>query len=236
MSIKQFFVMTTHKIDIIMITAAGNYLKGICVIMAIKNVVFDIGKVLVDFAWDKLMEELGFSKECIDALDKGFINDPLWDQMDLGIMKEEEVIDEAVRRFPEYEKEIRCFYDNLIKTVRPYDYCVKWIKDLKANGYKVFLLTNYPVKLFDESVATSFPFYDLIDGKVVSSHINIIKPSEGIYKAHFEKYNLKAEECVFFDDRQRNVDAANRLGMHAFVFEGYEKALKDFEKATADNR
>ena len=99
--------------------------------MAIKNVVFDIGKVLVDFAWDKLMEELGFSKECIDTLDKGFINNPLWDQMDLGIMKEEEVMDEAIKRFPQYEKEIRCFYDNLIKTVRPYDYCVKWISDLK---------------------------------------------------------------------------------------------------------
>jgi len=204
--------------------------------MAIKNVVFDIGKVLVDFAWDKLMEELGFSKECIDTLDKGFINNPLWDQMDLGIMKEEEVMDEAIKRFPQYEKEIRCFYNNLIKTVRPYDYSVKWISDLKAAGYKVFLLTNYPVKLFDESVETSFPFYDLIDGKVVSSHINIIKPNEGIYKALFKKYDLKAEECVFFDDRQRNVDAANRLGMHAFVFEGYEKALKDFEKATAGNQ
>jgi putative hydrolase of the HAD superfamily len=182
------------------------------------------------------MREMGCSEECINAVGKGFINTPLWDELDLGIQPEEDALEAGCNAVPEYADEIRAMWENNIKAIRPYDYCVDFVKGLKDKGFKVFLLTNYPVKLFDESVATSFPFYDLIDGKVVSSHINIIKPSEGIYKALFEKYDLKAEECVFFDDRQRNVDAANRLGMHAFVFEGYEKALKDFEKATADNQ
>ncbi len=196
----------------------------------IKNAVFDIGMVLIDFAWRATMVESGFDEKCIKTLDEGFVNDELWDELDLGVMEEKDVIEEAVRRFGKYEKEIRFFYDNLIKTVRPYPYSETWLKNLKERGFNVYLLTNYPDSLFKKSVESAFPFYPYVDGEVVSSRVKIRKPNEGIYKALFEKYNLKPEECVFFDDRIINVEAAKKLGMNAFVFEGYEKAVSDLDK------
>ena len=60
-----------------------------------------------------------------------------------------------------------------------------------------------------------------------------LKPSEDIFNALFEKYNLKAEECVFFDDKLKNVNGAKKTGMHGFVFEGYEKACRDLEDLVA---
>ena len=196
----------------------------------IKNVIFDIGMVLVDFAWKDHLIELGFDSECIDALDKSFINDPLWDELDLGIMKEEDVIDSAVARLPQYESQIRLMWDKMINAVRPYDYSKKWIMDLKEKGLNTYLLSNYPDSLFKKSVECAFPFYPYIDGEVVSSRVKLRKPDERIYKTLFEKYNLVPEECVFFDDRKINIDAAKKLGVNAFLFEGYEKACKTLDE------
>ncbi len=190
----------------------------------IKNIIFDIGNVLIHFAWKETMEELGFSDECIDTLDKGFLNNTLWDELDLGIMNESDVIDKACSCFPQYERQIRLFWENNIMTIRPYDYCEKWIKSLKERDYNVYLLTNYPDSLFKKSVQSAFPFYPYVDGEVVSSRIKIRKPDKGIYETLFEKYSLIPEESVFFDDRQINIDGAKSVGLNAFLFEGYEKA------------
>ena len=196
----------------------------------IKNIVFDIGNVLIDFAWEKTMEELGFDEKCIETLADGYINNDLWDEMDRGVMTFEEVIQLAVKAMPQYEKEIRLFVDNLILTIRPFDYGEQWIKDLKNKGFKVFLCTNYPDSIFEQSVNRGlFPFYPYIDGEIVSSRVHLLKPSEEIFNALIEKYNLKAEECVFIDDKEKNVNGAKKAGMNSFVFEGYEKACKDLE-------
>lgn len=196
----------------------------------IKNIVFDIGNVLIDFAWEKTMQELGFDEKCIETLADGYINNDLWDEMDRGVMTFEEVIKLAVKAMPQYEKEIRLFVDNLILTIRPFDYSEKWVKDLKSKGFNVYLCTNYPDSTFEESVNRElFPFYPYIDGKIVSSRVHLLKPSVEIFNALFDKYNLKAEECVFIDDKEKNVNGAKKAGMNGFVFEGYEKACKDLE-------
>ena len=65
--------------------------------------------------------------------------------------------------------------------------------------------------------------------KKAYSETVVYPPSEDIFNALFEKYDLKAEECVFFDDKEKNVNGAKKTGMHGFVFEGYEKACKDLE-------
>ena len=190
----------------------------------IKNIVYDIGMVLIDFAWAQAMRDLGYSEETIDFLDKNFVNHELWDELDRGVMEESDVINLFCERHPQYEEEIRKFWDNNILTVRPYDYSAPWVKDMKDIGLNTYLLTNYPDTLFDKSVKYAFPFYPYIDGEIVSSRVKIRKPDEGIYKALLEKYNLKAEECLFFDDRIINIEAAKKLGFNAHVFTSYEEA------------
>ena len=201
----------------------------------IKNIVFDIGNVLIDFAWKATMEELGFNEKCVDTLADGYINNDLWDEMDRGVLSFEEVIQLAVKAMPQYEKEIRLFVDNLILTIRPFDYSEQWVKDLKSKGFKVFLCTNYPASTFEESVNRGlFPFYPYIDGKIVSSRVHLLKPSVDIFNCLFDTYNLNPADCVFFDDKERNVNGAKKAGMNAFVFEGYEKACRDLDGLVAE--
>ena len=102
----------------------------------IKNIVFDIGNVLVYFAWKEAMVKLGFSEEAIDTLDKNFINNELWDLMDRGRHSEEEIIDLACKQNPQYEKEIRLFWENNLLSIEPYEYSKPWIISLKEKGLK----------------------------------------------------------------------------------------------------
>ena len=69
-----------------------------------------------------------------------------------------------------------------------------------------------------------FPFADSVDGRVVSGFVKMVKPNEDIYEYLMDKFSLKADECVFIDDREDNVKAAVRLGMKGIVFQSYEQA------------
>lgn len=202
----------------------------------IKNIIFDIGMVLVDFAWKAEMEELGFDKQCIDVLDKNFVNSNLWDELDLGVLEESEVIDMARKAIPEYAKEIDLFWENCIDTIRPFDYCEEWVRSLRESGFNVYLLTNYPDSLFEKSVKKSFPFYRYINGEIVSSRIKCRKPDPFIYETLLKKYDLKPEESIFTDDRIINVEAASKLGIKAVLFTSYEKTGSEIEQIILENR
>ena len=108
----------------------------------IKNIIFDIGNVLVTFAWKESMINLGFDDKCIETLDKGFINDPLWDELDLGIKPENEVINTAIARFPQYEKEINLFWDKNINTIIPRDYSVEWMNLVQLICVQLWIMTE----------------------------------------------------------------------------------------------
>lgn len=190
----------------------------------IKNVIFDIGNVLIYFAWKEAMIKLGFSDETIEILDKNLINNDYWDELDRGRIPEDDVINQLCKKLPQLENEIRLFWENNLLTIEPYDYSKPWIISLKEKGLNVYLLTNYPDSLFKKSVESRFPFYTYVDGEVVSSRVKYIKPEKEIYEILFDRYNINPEESVFFDDRPKNINAAKKLGLNAFVFEGYEKA------------
>ena len=67
-------------------------------------------------------------------------------------------------------------------------------------------------------------FLPYMDGGVFSCHVKLIKPDLAIYLCLLKKYGLRAEECLFIDDREENVAVARELGMQVVRFEGYEQA------------
>ena len=131
----------------------------------------------------------------------------------------------------EYKASVSDFLNNqVLKTVKSFDYARKWVGSLKEKGLKIYLLTNYPEWLFDYHYKNVFTFTDFVDGKVVSGVVKLIKPDEGIYKTLLEKYNLTAEECIFIDDRSENVEAANKLGIKGICFTKQKTVDEDIKK------
>lgn len=194
----------------------------------IRNIVFDIGNVLACFRWKDLFTDLGFTGEKFDRIAAATVLHPtMWPEFDRSLMSDEEIIASCIERAPEYEEDIRMLFEKTELLVEEYVYSYRWIKDLKERGYKVYLLSNYGKTSFEAAVAHGrLSFLPLIDGRVISYEVRIVKPEPGIYEALINKFDLVPEECVFLDDKEDNVQAARACGFHGIVVEGYEQASK----------
>lgn len=189
----------------------------------IKNIVFDVGKVLVDFNWKQVFTALGFEGETYRKVEEATVKSAAWGEFDRGKLTDEEVLQSFLAQAPDCETEIRTFWEHVPDTIRRYDYAESWIQDLKEKGYKVYLLSNYPNRTY-HLTRKELSFVDMVDGGIFSYQIKKIKPDPAIYQALFEKYSLVPEECVFLDDNGDNVAAARKLGMKAIQFHGKEQA------------
>lgn len=199
--------------------------------MAIKNVIFDIGNVLASFRWKELFKDLGFTGEVFEHIAAATVQHPtMWNEFDRSLMSDEEIIARCIERAPEYGQEIHLLFSKTELLVEEYSYSYDWIKGLQERGYKVYLLSNYGKTSFEAAREHGrLSFLPLVDGGVISYEVKIVKPEPGIYQALLEKYDLKAEECVFLDDRADNIEAAKKLGFHGIVVESYEQARKELK-------
>lgn len=182
----------------------------------IKNVIFDIGMVLVNFHWEATMKELGIPEDAINTLGQNMIHHKLWHELDLALIPEEQIIENFKKITPECSEYIDLFFNNMDEVVTMFEGADDFIKHLKEKGYNVYLLSNYPARMF-ELHKKRFHFYPYVDGEVVSFQYNITKPDPKIYELICNKYDLNPQECIFLDDRQENIDAAISYGMQGFV-------------------
>lgn len=195
----------------------------------IKNVVLDVGRVLV--AWQPLdtMRKLGFSEEIIACLDGALFKSGVWNEADRGILSNEEFLELAISKAPAYENEIRLFWNNVEKAIWQLPYAKPWIRAMKKAGYRVYILSNYGSFTFEKTKEDSLNFLEDVDGAIFSYEIKQIKPDAAIFTALFEKYQIKAEESVFLDDLAANIEGAKRMGMHGIVFTGLEEAREELK-------
>lgn len=183
----------------------------------IKNVIFDMGNVLLDFDPQVQLNAACRSEEAKPILFKELFGGKEWIQRDLGNITVDGLYSGVAARIPqEYHEDLRRLIDIWQNYMMPLDGAKEFLLKVKAKGYKVFILSNA-----SEDFYSYFPKHfdlDFFDGYVVSADIHIIKPDERIYRHLLEKYGLKAEECLFIDDREDNVQGAEKVGIKGFVF------------------
>lgn len=196
----------------------------------VKNIIFDVGNVLVEFRPIGLMEDLGFPKDVIDELYNKVVMNAMWNELDRGIQTEKEVIEDFKKLVPGLESYLDQFFFDTTNLCFSYDYSADWLKSFQEKGYKTYILSNYPKDIWALHEKTQFTFMPYVNGKIVSGYVKMIKPDEEIYKCLLETYNLKPEECVFMDDRPANIETARKLGFNGIVFTSKEEAEKELEK------
>ncbi len=195
----------------------------------IRNIVFDIGNVLVAFRWREYFAEFGYSQDIYDRLCKATAMSPVWNEYDRGIWTEEEVLQGFIANDPEIEPQIRETLSSLKGLLVMYDYAVDWVKDLKQKGYGVYYLSNYSVPAYRDC-ESELAFLPYMDGGILSYREKVIKPDPAIYNLLLERYGLKAEECVFLDDTEKNIKGAHGVGMHGIVVKNREQAIEELRK------
>ena len=195
----------------------------------IKNVIFDIGKVLVSYEPTEYMKSLGLDEDAIDAINGAMFENKLWEESDQGLYTPEECLAKFIEGAPKYEAEIRQIHATVGKTIELYPYVMDWLKELKDRGYKLYILSNYSENMLNQT-KDKLKFLSLVDGTVFSYKCKLMKPSGKIYEYLCQKYSLNCSECVFVDDRIENVEGAQRNGIVAVHFRDFKQAKADLEE------
>ncbi len=195
----------------------------------IKNVIFDIGRVLVDFDWKAYLKEFGFSKEEEDAIAEAVFKNEIWNERDRGLYGEEEYVRRFVDQAPQYKKDIRRVVRESGKTVVPRDYADTWVRYLKKKGYRVFVLSNYSQYMLEQT-KNKLSFLKYMDGAVFSFEVKQLKPEPEIYQIILETYGLNPRECVFIDDLEKNCRAAQKQGIRSICFRDFKQAAAALKK------
>lgn len=192
--------------------------------MVIKNLIFDVGNVLFEYRWYQMLLDYGLSEEEAKIAAPLIFDNELWKEFDLGNLAFQDIVDSYCQEFPQYEGLLRWFFGNLeLMHIARTDVWEK-VHTLKENGYRIYLLSNYSAEFFAAHTNGASFLADL-DGEVVSYQVHLMKPDAAIYECLLNKYDLKAEECVFFDDRQENTEAAEKLGIKSYTITSREYLL-----------
>ena len=177
----------------------------------IKNIVFDMGNVLVRFDPELFMDRYSLTGEDRRLIRNEVFRSVEWTMLDRGVIDEEIAEQHILPRLPErLHDAARRLIETWDDPIVPVEGMLELLQALKAKGYRLYLLSN---------AATRQPIYwaraeasKLMDGALISAEVKLLKPDPQIYKALLKKYQLKASECIFIDDRLENVQAAFALG------------------------
>ncbi len=193
----------------------------------IRNIVFDMGNVLVRFEPELFLTREGITKpEEREIILRELFRSIEWAQMDMGVLREETAEPRVLSRIPE---PLHAAAQNLLyHWSRPEDVLEgmeELVSRLKAAGYGIWLLSN--ASLAHHIYWPKYSVSRYFDGVMVSADLRLIKPMNEIYERFTEQFHLKPEECVFIDDMPINAAGAVKHGWKGIVFHGDPEELKE---------
>lgn len=196
----------------------------------IKNIVFDMGNVLVDFDPAHFVREKTKDREQQKQLFSETFGSVDWLRFDKGTITREELLRSVKTRLPE---NLHAIAEDLLNT---------WFNDmqsipqmaelpqlLKDRGLGVYLLSNAPQDyyLYEEKL----PSHSAFDGIFISSDWKLSKPEHEIFRTFYSHFQLNPAECYFIDDSAANILAAEETGMKGYHFKkDYSCLVQELEK------
>lgn len=192
----------------------------------IKNVVFDMGNVLINYAPEEFIQSFTASTEHQKLLlDEIFYAD-LWQEFDRGTITKEDLVERASERLPdELHRSVSDILDTWYENMTPITEMEDILKRLKANGYDLYLFSNVSQDFHD--FKHIIPGLEYFDGLFLSSDWKGLKPENDLYRNFFSHFDLEPSECFFVDDLRVNIEGAAALGMDGHVFDGNIEDLKE---------
>lgn len=203
----------------------------------IKNIVFDLGGVLVDHdrqASEKAFVELGFDVETI--LDKSAGVRGLLTGLEMGENSPEEFYDFIIKQSSQKvtPEQIDYALNQFLQGIP--NYKLDMVRELKEQ-YNIFMLSNtniimYPYIVDEFFTQQGLTVDDYFDRVYLSYEMKLMKPDEQIYQMMLSDSGAVAAETLFIDDLEQNVRAAERLGIYGYLAkprEDFSDIFDDYE-------
>ena len=189
-----------------------------------KNVIFDLGGVLIYFNPRELIDKIFANVEQKPyGLVQAVLTKP-WLDMDRGMLSFTEV---AQALADTYDPAQVChFMESIPAYLNPLADGLQLLQDVKDRGYKVYVLSNLAA-YSHEAILKHAGFFEPFDGAIFSYQVGFAKPDPEIYQALLTKYNLVADECVFIDDLEKNISAGKALGIDGIVCDDHMRVRNE---------
>ena len=195
--------------------------------MPVRNVVFDVGNVIVP--WDPhgivkaaVGDERMGEAEFVSPLS----GNPIW----LAVNRGEHSLEEAKHLYMAQDGltsgEVDAVYRELMASMVLIEETFVMMQELAAEGYRLFGITDNVHEIVAH-LKERHDFWPMFEHVAVSAELGVLKPDPRMYQHVLEAGSLAAAECVFFDDVARNVEGAKAVGMEAFVFTDAAQARRD---------
>ena len=191
----------------------------------IKNIVFDMGKVLIRYDAYDYTNKYVSEKEYVSVLCEEVFQSIEWIQMDRGILEEEDAIRSIQRRLPEkLQQYVPMLIENWHMEIPPYPEMKQLAKELQENGYHLYLLSNTSKRFHQFCI--KIPALQYFEGTFISADYRMLKPEPVIFHTFYQHFQLNPAECFFIDDNNANIEAAKMTGMSGFIYRGNVEKCK----------
>lgn len=192
----------------------------------IKNILFDMGGVLLDFDPKKFTARLGLDAADATILTREIFGSVDWVKLDRGSVTEEEAFASMRARIPaRLHEAAREVFDNWDKPRLPLDNIYDTVRELSEKGYGLYLFSNAGKRHAeywpDLPVAEFFG-----DRLMVSAWHQLLKPEAAFYETGLARFGLDRRDCVFIDDNTVNLEGASRVGLDGIVYYGDVELLR----------
>jgi len=182
-----------------------------------RTIVFDFGGVLIDWSpyhlYRKLLPTDDAVREFLEEIKFSEFNKKLDAGYSFTKMKEE-----LLKKYPRQQELVRAFFERWMEcTGEAIQPTVDIMREVKSAGYPVYGLSNWSTETFP-LLQHRYPFLPELDGYLLSGMAGVAKPDEEIFKIFLARVERSAEDCVFIDDAQMNIDTARRLGFNSILF------------------
>lgn len=185
----------------------------------IRNIIFDMGNVLIRFDRELFLSRLGIEGEDRTLLMREVFLSLEWARMDRGSMTDEAAARSICARVPvRLHDAVRKLVSMWDRPILPVAGMYELIEELKEKGYGIYLLSNASLRQHD--YWPRIPASRFFDGVLISADEKVVKPQPEIYRLLLERFSLKGEECLFVDDVPANVEGADHCGIPGIVFHG----------------
>ena len=201
----------------------------------IKNLVFDLGNVLIEWNSEKILTYFETEKVRRQVLRQAIFESGVWHQTDKGELSLKEACEEVLAQLDaSYHSVVKNIFYHWYEVVHVYSDLQERIR-LWANqgGYRIYILSTTCEIFYHIEKAGLLPIYPLLSGYILSSEVGVVKPEAEIYQKLLKKYNLNPVESVFIDDIQANLDTAAELGFETILSTSETENIRAMETLLA---
>lgn len=196
-------------------------------IRMIKNILFDMGNVLVKFDPQLFIDRLHLSKEDGTILLRELYQTPDWVGCDRGTTSEEEMLENIKHNIPPrlhgYMRELALHWNMPSDQIPGMQ---ELVEELAGNGYELYLFTNAGYRhrqyWFSYPIAKWFPEERIYR----SADHHMVKPEQRFFDEAIARFHLDKVECVFIDDSPSNAEGGRHAGIDSIVFHNDVVELK----------